>query len=168
MVSKETLDRMSDESRFPTDELSALVYKMLLQHMVEMDHLDDMLKRHEAGHKMAQAKEYAVLTEAQRQVHLEVVKRFPQFQYAGEVSYSYNLAVDKPQMIAVTPEGYPGNFKVVHDFKRDALLQSMMEEVFKHHTQVFENGTYEFCWELTGSEHQVTYAPVTSIEGTLQ
>lgn len=163
MISKETLDRMSDESRFPTDEVSALVYKMLLQHCVEMDHLDDMLKRHTAGEKMNHDKEYTVLTEAQRQVHVEFVKRFPAFKYASEISYSYNMELDRPQMVAVDMDGHRGNFKELHDFQRDAYLDQMMAYVFKHHTQVFEDGTYEFCWELSANEHEVTCKGLPSL-----
>jgi hypothetical protein len=90
MVSKETLDRMSDESRFPTDEVSALVYKALLQHCVEMDYLDSLVKRQAAGEHMEFDTEVAALTEQQRQVHLEFVKRCPEFKYASELSYAFN------------------------------------------------------------------------------
>lgn len=157
---------MSDESRFPTDEVSALVYKMLLQHCVEMDHLDDMLKRHEAGEEMEESTEQARITEAQRQVHLEFVKRFPGYKYASELSYAFNREDDTPQIIAVDIDGHPGDFKDKHDFVRDEIIHQMMERIFKYHTRVFEDGTYEFCWEFSGHEYDVTYKQLPN-EGQL-
>lgn len=156
-LSKETLARMSDESRFPTDEVSAMVYKVLLQHCVEMDHLDGMLKKFEAGVELDPDKEIATVNEGQRQVHLEFVKRFPNFKYASELSYEFDQEKDEPRIIAVKIDGHPGEFKQRHDLVRDDLIHRVMEQIFKYHTQVFENGEYEFCWEFTGREHDVTY-----------
>jgi hypothetical protein len=157
MVSKETLDRMSDESRFPTDEVSALVYKALLQHCVEMDYLDSLVKRQAAGEHMEFDTEVAALTEQQRQVHLEFVKRFPEFKYASELSYAFNQDLCQPQFLSVNEEGHVVPFKVRHDLVRDDVTHRSMESIFKNHMQVFENGEYEFCWEFSGRQHQVTY-----------
>ncbi len=157
MVSKETISRMSEESRFPTDEVSALVYKMLLQNMVEMDFLDGLLKRQEAGEELDEDTELASVKEGQRQVHLEFRKRFPGFKYANELSYAYNPEEGQPHILSVDEEGNSVPFKTQHDFARDAVINDAMERIFKYHTQVFEDGTYEFCWAFTGREHDVTY-----------
>jgi hypothetical protein len=166
MVSKETLDRMSDESRFPTDEVSALVYKMLLQHCVEMDHLDSLVKRQEAGEHLDYDTEVATLTEAQRQVHLEVKRRFPDFKYVNELSYAYNQELGQPQILSVSGKGHVVPFKVRHDLTRDDIIHQSMERIFKNHMKVFENGEYEFCWELTSHQHDVTYTQLPD-EGQL-
>lgn len=157
MVSKETLDRMNDESRFPTDEVSALVYKMLLQHCVEMDHLDSLVNRQEAGEPLDYDTEVATLAEAQRQVHLEVRKRFPGFKYANELSYFYNQELGQPQILSVDDDGRAIPFKNPHDFTRDDIINRGMERIFKNHMLVFDNGEYEFCWEFSLRDHTVTY-----------
>jgi hypothetical protein len=41
-----------------------------------------------------------------------------------------------------------------------------MERIFKNHMKVFENGEYEFCWELTSHQHDVTYTQLPD-EGQL-
>jgi isocitrate lyase len=157
MVSKETLERMSDESRFPTDEVSALVYKALLQHCVEMDFLDGLVKRQEAGEHLDYDTEVAALEEAQRQVHLEVKKRFPDFKYANELSYSFNQEEGQPQFLSVNEEGKAVPFTTRHDLNRDDVVHRSMEQIFKNHMMVFENGEYEFCWEFSNRDYTVTY-----------
>ncbi len=164
MLSKETLSRMSDESRFPIDEVSALAYKMLLQHCVEMDYLDALSERWESNEELDYDTEVAAVADAQREVHAEFVKRFPNFKYAAQLSYAYNMEEGQPQMVSVDPDGNPANFKEVHDFARDAIVHQMLEYVFKYHTQVFEDGQYEFSWERTGREHDVTYTQLP-VEG---
>jgi hypothetical protein len=156
-VSEATLSRMSDASRFPTDEVTALVYKALLQHCVEMDYLDALVERQAANEHLDYDTEVAALAEAQRMVHLEVRKRFPNFKYANELSYSYNQEIGQPQFLSVDEEGRVTPFKVPHDLNRDDVVHRSMEMIFKNHMRAFENGEYEFCWEVTGMEYQVTY-----------
>jgi hypothetical protein len=167
MVSEKTLARMSDESRFPTDEVAALVYKMLLQHCVEMDFLDELMKRHEDGQDLSYDAEVAKVAEGQRQVHLEFRKKFPEFKYANELSYAYNMEEGQPQILSVDEEGNSIPFKNPHDFNRDAIINDTMEKIFKYHTQVFEDGTYEFCWGFTGREHDVTYKHLPGVGQSL-
>jgi hypothetical protein len=157
MVSEKTLTRMKDESIFPTDEVSALVYKMLLQHCVEMDHLDEFEKRQENGEEMDYETELSTVMEGQRQVHLEFAKRFPGFKYANELSYAYNPVDGQPYLISVNETGKVVPFKVKHDFIRDDIINKSIETIFKNHTRVFEDGSYEFCWEVTGLNHEFSF-----------
>jgi hypothetical protein len=152
-----TLARMGEESRFPTDETSALVFKMLLQHCAEMDHMDTVVERHAAGIEMVFEDEISKITEAQRQIHLEFVKRFPQYKYASQLSYAYNHDQDQPELNGVDAQGNSCEFAEKYDFARDATVHAAFEQIFKNHTKVFEDGTYEFCWEEANNNLTVTY-----------
>lgn len=154
-LSASTLVRLADESRYPTDEASALVYKFLLQFCAETEYLSHIPHRLYAGEKLDATVETATLAEHSRLIHTTLREKFPQFKYMHRFSYvcEENGA---PAMRTVNAEGYFGqpdedDTAVKMDardmFEQEHVAQIAFTYLFEHHLKVEEDHTFEFTWE---------------------
>jgi hypothetical protein len=168
MVSEKIRAMLDDTTRFPKNEVEALTAKMLIQSEAEGELLQVVYKRMNAGKHVDAEKEMAKITEAQRQVHIEFMKLHPQFKYAGQLSYGFNHVTKEPQFNSVDFEGNSAPFAEKYDLNRDSVVNDVLTYVFRLHTRVFMDGFFEFCWEPTGTEHEVTYQRHPEADETLQ
>jgi hypothetical protein len=151
-LSKEILARMSDESRFPTDEVSAVVAKMLLQFCIETEVIRYIESLKEFPRNSVLRQKFKEIRAMQRELHVEFTKRHPAFKYASQVSYILNPHEQHPSLSSVDADGVQVPFETQHDLTRDAVLYGAIEYVLAHHLVRYEpdekgESEYELTWE---------------------